>query len=133
MNTLITNAPRLLTSLLLSLVLSVSASAESGTKRVFKATVAAVVAANTLDAVSSWHRTELNPLLRSPDGRFGGRGITIKSLLVGTSLAYQYFHLRHHANPRIERLDAIANLATAGTLTGFAIHNVTIPKQPPTR
>lgn len=39
--------------------------------------------ATSLDAASSWGRIELNPLLRSADGRFGARGVGIKLAIFG--------------------------------------------------
>lgn len=36
------------------------------------------LAATSADAASSWGRYELNPVLRSADGRFGAKGVAIK-------------------------------------------------------
>lgn len=51
--------------------------------RVHLADTALHVGATSADAVSSWGRPELHPLLRSSDGRFGARGLAVKAGLCG--------------------------------------------------
>ncbi len=83
--------------------------------------VAVLVAASASDARTSWGQTELNPLLRGPDGRFGARGVEIKAALLGGTLVFQRLLLRHR---RIEVPLGIANLGVAGWTAAAAVHNV---------
>jgi hypothetical protein len=60
----------------------------------WKASVAAVVVASVVDVHSSWGKQEANPVLASGDGRFGARGVAIKSLITGGALGAQWLLLR---------------------------------------
>lgn len=101
-----------------------SAPAEKpGHKNLWWASVAALATASVLDARSSWGRQELNPLLQGPNGRFNARSVEIKSAIVGASVAFQWFALRHHSQ-KLEKPLGFANLAAAGLTAGAAIHNL---------
>jgi hypothetical protein len=82
----------------LLLLASVALSAEGisrtrpGKKR-WWASVAALAAASVLDIHSSWRRREINPMLRGPEGRFGARGLVIKSSILGASCGVQWMLL----------------------------------------
>ena len=52
-------------------------------KNLWRASLAAVAAANVMDAGSSWGKRELNPGLSGNNGRFGGQGAVLKLGIVG--------------------------------------------------
>jgi hypothetical protein len=87
----------------------------------WKASVIALVAASAADVHSSMGRYELNPMLRSADGRFGIKGIAIKSLIAGGAIGMQYLLVRK--SPQASRYAAIANLGMTAMFTKVAIHN----------
>jgi hypothetical protein len=76
---------------------------------------------------SSWGRYESNPLLRSSDGRFGAKGVSIKLLAAGVTLVPQICLRRHQ---HTQRLFTVINFAQAGLYTGAAIHNMGVPRRP---
>jgi hypothetical protein len=59
--------------------------------RLFRASQAIYIGANAADIGSSMGSWEANPLLRSPGGRFGSRGVAIKGGMVAGILATQWF------------------------------------------
>lgn len=80
-----------------ALALTLPAAAESRGKRIWKWTVAAVVASSAADIASSMGgKYEMNVLLRSRDGTFGTRGIAIKSVMVGGILVSEYLMQRRN-------------------------------------
>ena len=83
--------------------------------------VATVTAAQTLDAHSSWGKYEANPLLRSPDGRFGVRGVAVKSGIVAGSLTVQVLLLRKW--PKARKVATITNFVLSGVMVGIAARN----------
>ncbi len=87
----------------------------------YNTSVAALIAANSVDAASSWGQREANPLLGE---RFGGRSAAIKFGGTAGALAAQYFVLRRH--PGARRRAALVNFAVSGALSAVAIHNYTI-------
>jgi hypothetical protein len=91
-------------------------------KKLWWASVAAVAAASVFDAGSSWGKREMNPLLQSPNGRFGARSIEIKSALVGAGLAFQWLAFRRH--PHLAKPLGVLNLSVAGMTAGAAVHNL---------
>src|SRR5438045_3067913 len=73
---------------------------------------AAVLGAVTIaDMQSSAGRLEANPLLSSPNGRFGGQGFALKGAGVGAMLGAQWLMLRK--NPKAARYAAGANFAVS--------------------
>jgi len=89
--------------------------------RLWKASLAALAVATAADLVTSLGKRELNPALRSADGRFGARGVAIKSLVTGSSLAGQWFLVRR--SPQAAPYAAVANFGMAGVFTAAAVHN----------
>lgn len=96
------------------------------------ASQASLAAANVLDVHSSWGKYELNPVLKSSDGRFGTKGVLLKAAIVGGLVGYQ--HLVYHKILRKEedkkrfiKAATIANFCLTGVFTGVAIHNYQIP------
>lgn len=93
---------------------------ESRWQKLYKISVAAVVASAAADMGTSMrpHLYESNPLLAGSDGRFGARGVALKSAIVGGTLAAGYiFHRRHPA------ISAAANAGMAAVTGVTAIHN----------
>lgn len=84
----------------------------------WKWSVASLIAANSLDALSSYGLREGNPLLGT---RFNGTSLAIKSGLTAGQIVAQYFVLKRH--PEKRRLAAIVNFAVAGGLGVVAAHN----------
>ncbi len=91
------------------------------TPRLWKASLVALAVAAAADLATSYGKRELNPALRGTDGRFGGRGIAVKSLVTGSALAGQWFLVRR--SPESGRYAAIANFGMAGVFTAAAVHN----------
>jgi len=93
---------------------------EKRVRNVWIASILAMTAATTVDAVSSWHKQESNGLLASSNGTFGGRGVALKAGIAAGFLTPQIIFRRHrdwHA------AFAVGNFAEAGIFTGAAIHN----------
>jgi hypothetical protein len=84
------------------------------------ASIAAMAAGTSADAVSSWHKREGNSLLASSNGMFGARGIGIKAGIAAGVLLPQII-LRKHKDLRTAFV--LGNLTEAGVFTGAAIHN----------
>jgi hypothetical protein len=89
--------------------------------RLWKASLAVLAVAAVADVVTSYGKRELNPALRSTDGRFGSRGLAIKSLVTGSALAGQWFLVRRA--PESGRYAAVANFGMAGVFSAAAVHN----------
>jgi hypothetical protein len=84
------------------------------------ASIAAMAAGTSADAISSWHKREGNSLLASSDGMFGARGVGIKAGIAAGVLLPQII-LRKHIDLRTAFV--LGNLTEAGVFTGAAIHN----------
>ena len=97
------------------------AQSEMKKRSLWKTSVAALVAASIADAHSSWNRPELNPLVRTGAGRFGGRSIAIKGAVIGSTLLLQHYMLKR--NPTAQKATSFTNFAAAGVLGGVAIYN----------
>ncbi|HYZ85005.1 MAG TPA: hypothetical protein VE621_11410 [Bryobacteraceae bacterium] len=93
---------------------------ESRTSKLWKWSVAALIAGSAADVATSWGRMEANPALRGPGGRFSTRGLLIKTSLVGGVLAAQTMFVR---NGQGSRAAAFTNFALAGALAGVAAYN----------
>jgi len=94
----------------------------SGRERaLYRASVAALVAANAADLATSWGKRESNPILAGRGGRFSGGSLAIKGALTMTSLTIQHFALRKSERPL--RALTWVNFALAGGLSGVAVHN----------
>ena len=73
------------------------------------------------DVASSWGCLESNPLLRSPDGRFGTKGMLIKVSLSGGAVVLSHYLYRKH--PKLGRPLGIVLGVTGGALQGVALRN----------
>jgi hypothetical protein len=90
-------------------------------RKLWWASVAAVVVASALDARSSWGKPELNPLLAGSGGQFGTRSLAVKSALTGGSLTAMWLILRRH--PGLEKPAAAVNTALAASFVAATVHN----------
>ncbi len=90
--------------------------------RLWKTSIAVMAAASAADLLSSIGKRERNPVLRGPDGRFGARGVAIKSALTGGALVSQFFLVRR--NPHAAPYAAFANFGMAGVFTSVTVHNL---------
>jgi hypothetical protein len=84
-----------------------------------------LLGATSLDAASSWGKYEENPLLRSADGRFGMKGVSIKLTLAGAMLIPQILFRKNHT---ATKLFTVTNFAQAGMYGGIAARNFGIPQ-----
>jgi hypothetical protein len=89
--------------------------------RLWKASVATLGAAHASDVASSWGRGEANPVLRGGDGRFGVRGLVIKSLSAAAAIAPQWA-----MPPRYRSWMRWVNFGLAGVVIGVAARNYSI-------
>jgi hypothetical protein len=90
---------------------------------VWKISIATMLGATAWDAASSMGKQEANPLLRSSNGTFGGKGIAIKAGLAGLSLAPQIIF---RDRKDLRKLFTIANFVNTGIFVGVATHNMGI-------
>jgi hypothetical protein len=91
------------------------------------------IAANVLDASSSWDKPEANRLLQGRGGRFDGRSAALKFGIAGGMLAGEYSLIRLLRKDPAARDSALAastwsNFVGAGVLSGTAIHNYRLSK-----
>jgi hypothetical protein len=98
---------------------------QTQTSKLWVASSVALIAGTSFDAASSWGKYEANPLLRSSDGRFGSKGLMIKSAVAGGSLVPQILLRKRR---KMQRMFTIANFALAGWYTGVGIHNIGVPQ-----
>lgn len=103
----------------------VSDKARAGNGRLYKWSLAASAAANTLDILSSYGKHELNPILAGADQRFNTASAVRKAGIVGGLDLLQLYMVRR--NPRAMRAATIMNFVLAGVLSGIAAHNYSIP------
>lgn len=83
--------------------------------------LAPLVAAQSLDAASSYGMRELNPLLAGSNGGFGMKAMGIKFGAVGGFIAVESVMVRKH--PRTAKLFTVLNWSAAGLTASFAAHN----------
>jgi hypothetical protein len=88
----------------------------------WKMSIAVLAAAAAADALSSWNKRELNPVLAGSNGRFGARGLAVKSLITGGAIGGQLFLVRR--NPEASKAAAIANFGMSGMFAAAAAHNM---------
>jgi hypothetical protein len=99
-----------------------AAQANKRSKRLWLASVAAVVAANALDLMSSRGGMEANPLLQNRNGSFNmRRGVGVKAAFSGGMLVSELLFARRTGGQT--RSFAITNFGTAAALTGVAVRN----------
>ena len=102
----------------LFLLLAPGIRAEGLPRKLWKWTVAAVVASSASDIASSMGgKYEMNVLLRSRDGTFGTRGIALKSAMVGGILVSEYLMQRRNPGSAMYVGLAVVNTSlTAATV-----------------
>ena len=100
---------------------SAQAQAETKRKKIWRVSAAVLGAVTIQDMQSSMGRPEANGFLRSNDGRFAGRGIALKSAVVGAALGAQWLILRR--NPNAAGYAAGVNFAAASLTGAVAVHN----------
>ena len=93
-------------------------------RTLYRWSVATVVAVNAADVLTSWSRTEANPVIARPGAQFGVSSVALKSGFVGASLLLQHVALRHH--PGWHKRLAWMNFVTSGVLGGVAAHNARV-------
>lgn len=79
----------------------------------------ALASTSALDAHSSWNKPELNPVLRSEDGRFRWRGIAIKAAVTGGVLSGSHFLKRRGE----KKLAAVVNLTLSAAFIYLSVRN----------
>ena len=87
----------------------------------WKASLAPMIAAQSLDIASSWGRIENNPLLAGQNGRFGMQGAGIKIGIVGAAVVAEYLILKR--NPKMARFFSRLNYANAIFTGSIAVRN----------
>lgn len=102
----------------------------------YRTSIVAFTAGHTLDAASSWKRVyEANPLLRSANGQFAGKGLAIKSGLGAGALAGQWLirrSLHGKARERFDRVMGSFNFGVGAAAGAVAVHNWRLgPPGPP--
>jgi hypothetical protein len=90
---------------------------------IWKVSIAALLAASAFDAASSMGKVEQNPLLRSSDGTFGGKGIAVKFGLMGAAITPQIL-LRNRKDLR--KLFTGLNFGETAMFTAIGAHNMGI-------
>src|SRR5581483_11558089 len=79
-------------SIILVVLLVASCSAESRGRKLWHASLAALVAGSAADAASSYGKYESNPLLGPA---FNRRSVTIKAAFLGSSVCTQLLFVKH--------------------------------------
>lgn len=95
-------------------------------RTLWRASIAALTAANAMDVHSSWGKHELNPALSDSRGTFGMQGALIKLGLQGGLFGVEYLITRHRPGPKLYRVMSWINFGTAAGLAGVAGHNYTV-------
>ena len=89
--------------------------------KLWRASAAVLGAVTIADMQSSIGRFEANPLLSSQNGRFSGRGMALKGLVVGGALGVQWLMIRK--NPNAAPYAAGINFAAAALTGAAVVHN----------
>ena len=87
----------------------------------YRWSLASIVASSAADSVSSWHKSEANPVLGP---QFDARSLAIKSALIGGSLLIEHFAIQH--NLRLYRAFGWLNLGVSVGLGAVAVHNTRV-------
>ncbi|HMD71708.1 MAG TPA: hypothetical protein VKF41_10220 [Bryobacteraceae bacterium] len=93
----------------------------------WKASMAALMAANAADAVSSWGKPELNPALSGSAGRFGKEGALLKLGLAGGVVTVEFLVLRRRRSRSLAKALAWINFGDAAVTGAVAGRNFGIP------
>lgn len=91
----------------------------AGMGRLYWSSVAFSAAGNGFDAATSWGRPELNPMMRSRDGRFGYRAAGLKVGYLAGTIIMQTRYLKRH-----KRAITIANFAAGGLWFAVGVSNL---------
>jgi hypothetical protein len=91
----------------------------------YRASLAALVAANAVYVHSSWGHVEANPIL-GRGRRFDGRSAAIKGGIVGGLMLTQWLIARR--NPGVKRRLAVINFAVAGGVGAVAARNYEVTR-----
>ena len=90
----------------------------------WKASLATLAAAHSLDIASSLGKREGNPLLNQASSRFSWQGAVAVAGAVGAVVVVEWLVVRRH--PEVARKFAIVNFINAGAVAGIAAHNFTV-------
>jgi hypothetical protein len=91
--------------------------------RLWMTSIAALLTATSLDAVTSWGKREGNSLLASSDGRFGAKGLSIKAGSAAAVLIPQVLWRKHKD---LKPAFAAGNIAEASIFAGVSVHNLQV-------
>lgn len=79
------------------------------TNKAYRVSQGVLIATHTLDIMSSIGKYELNPLVRRSDGKFSvGRGVGLKTLVVGSNLLLQHTLIKKY--PRLKPVFTKVNI-----------------------
>lgn len=92
--------------------------------RAWRRSLIPLVASQSLDIASSYGMRELNPVLAGSDGRFGVRGLAVKSSVVAGVAGLEYLLVKKW--PRSARVLSKLNWSSAIVTSSFAVHNFAI-------
>lgn len=92
----------------------------------WKISAVALVGALAADVATSWGKREINPLVPTTGGTFGGRSAGLKIGVTSGALVAQHFFLKK--SPQAERAMTFANFGMAGLLTSAAVSNARVSK-----
>jgi hypothetical protein len=92
-------------------------------KRLWKASIAAVVAGSAMDIQSSLGKHETNGILANSQGVFSMQGVGLKLAIAGAALGTQQYLVHRHPSASVYKTGAFINFAVAGALGGVAAHN----------
>jgi hypothetical protein len=87
----------------------------------WKVSIATMLAASAFDAVSSMGKSEQNPLLKSSDGTFGGKGVAVKFSLMGAAVVPQII-FRNRKDLR--KIFTMINVGDTALFTTIGVHNL---------
>ena len=96
-------------------------------QRLWRASVAALAAANAMDVHSSWNKHELNSTLAGAGGTFGAQGALLKLGMQGGLVGIEYLLTRRHPSSRLYRAVSFINFGVAAGIGSVAAHNYTVP------
>ena len=97
-------------------------------RTLWRASIAALTAANAMDVQSSWGKHELNPALAGGSGTFGAQGALLKLGLQGSLVGIEYLITRRHPSPKLYKVMSLINFGAAAGFAGAAAHNYGVPQ-----
>jgi len=106
-------------TILIAILVTASHAQAASWHRVWRVTQAALVASTAADVVSSYGKSELDPVLGR--GRYGMRQASLEFGITGAMIAVQEIAVHH--KPFLAKRMAIVNLVRGGLFTGLAVHN----------